>query len=236
MTANRCSYRPCQIPFLLDSTVYNIPRYVIDFRPFGDVFCYTINFDISVLSVIVVLLFASCPSAIVWLVISAIVDSIDGIFRSWPWAHIGKEVYKSLGTKPLTTNDNSAPPVISITRMIGVCAPFNHAAPSLVFDGPSFAMLFLRGAYAFVTETSARLSNTIKQVGIANFFFCSAITLTQVKTGFSNCSTEFNNDKSIKFLTYNIFSSFDHIVFPFITILYHKTIDMQGLYYSGMDN
>lgn len=232
MTANRCSYRPYQIPFLLDSTVYDISRCAIDFRPFGDVFCYTINFDISVLSVIVVLLFSCRPPAVAWLVISAIIDSINGVFGSRPWSHIRKEIYKPLSAKPSIMNNNSTPSIIYIARMIRVYTALNHAAPSFVFNCSGFAMCLLRSANSFIAKTSTRLSDIANQIRVTKLSCCPAITSTQIETIPINRFDKFKDSKPIEFLTYYVFSLFDHIS-PFVSVLYHKNIDMKSSILAG---
>lgn len=99
---------------------------------------------------VVALIFSVCPSAIVWLVVTIVVDAIKRV----PWgcfAHIGKKVFKRL---PTLTNLYSALSMSGIARMIRALASHFHGYPNPVNLGVALAVRFgSRHLTKFTAET-----------------------------------------------------------------------------------
>jgi hypothetical protein len=80
-------------------------------------------------SLIRVLLLASGPAAIAWLVVAVVVDAIKGCaFRSRP--HVGEEVFKCA---PTGAELDATASVILVRRVFLVCTSALHCAPRGIF-------------------------------------------------------------------------------------------------------
>lgn len=95
--------------------------------PFGNSHFLSVKFDQSRARPISCIFVTGRPSAIAWLIVSIIVNSINRVFSTWPWANICFKFLKAVS--PLVANRDSSGTVANICRMIFVVASTFHPLP-----------------------------------------------------------------------------------------------------------
>ncbi len=101
------------------------------FCPIGYAKAFSIELNHAHTAGVSALLFACCPAAIVWLVISLVVDTVNTVIDGRSFSHIRYEVFK--GISPSPANDNAPGSVIRKSRRLPTMAPANHTSPSGIF-------------------------------------------------------------------------------------------------------
>lgn len=122
-----------------------------------------------------ILLFASCPLAIRWLIIAIVVDSFYGQ-PCRTFSHVGKEV---LEMPPSCIQAYSPASVINKSLSFGVCASLNHCRPRNISSGLYCGLPV--GASTSPSKTPARFSASISQAGVSDSLLSAAIA--QADTG-----------------------------------------------------
>ncbi len=109
------------------------------------------------------LLFISRPSAIAWLIIAIIIDSLKRHPRIWLCAHIIYEVLKRL--PPAVANHYASTLIVLVLLMFWIQTARLHAIPGIVFSRSSTAMCnILRSSHACL-NASATFGMPADQVG-----------------------------------------------------------------------
>ena len=96
------------------------------------------------------LFLTGCPTAISWLVVSVVVDSIYR-FTGWPASHIGVEIFE---TSPTYANLDAAPSVVLVLGVVWVAATIFHGFPSFVFRSANTSV----SAFAISTQCVSQAS------------------------------------------------------------------------------
>jgi len=115
---------------------------------------------------------ASSPSAIVRFIVAVIIYAIYREFRTWPWSHIGKEVFKRMF--PSHTNRYTATPVTVPMRIFFPIAAIQHSAPDIIFGSlshsmcpfciPGFRPFFLKASTTLGISSSERCTINISNM------------------------------------------------------------------------
>lgn len=133
-------------PSMIPSSANNPRVNVHFFRPRSKALRFSVNCNFNVKSLAIpVLLLASCPSAVRWLVIPIAIYTVNAMFWRWRQSHICKKVLKRF--KPSFADSNPLSPIIFITNSIGVHTAAFHSAPcipSLCFSHIMFCAFFNR--------------------------------------------------------------------------------------------
>ena len=98
-------------------------------------------------SLISPLLATSCPTAIPRFVITIVVDSFNGKFRTWLSPNVSKEGVE--GFLPALTNSDAAPSVVLPSGIIGIGTTLNKMLPRMIFRRiaqPMLVFVPLQGA------------------------------------------------------------------------------------------
>lgn len=104
-------------------------RYSSSAGAFGQSQVFSINHEMSIISLVGVLCFTVGPAAIIWTIVTGIVDPIQGL-PFWLFAHIFVEIGEYL---PAITNANAAPAIIFEVGVIWILATLFHGIPYPVF-------------------------------------------------------------------------------------------------------
>lgn len=110
-----------------------------------------------------------CPSAVARFVIAVIVNTVNRVFRGWFRSHILVKGEK--GIAPTVADGNAATSVITVPRIIDVCASLDHASPSAMFRREVQPIDF--------TGTAARLMAAIAKHCASYINFVSAFALAE---------------------------------------------------------
>jgi hypothetical protein len=122
-------------------------------RPFGDGHCLAVESEGGPVPPVVGLLFGRSPSAVAGLVVSSVVDAVDGVPR-WASTHIAEERLERV--KPLAAHANTATTIAGVIRPTRVYTSTLRSAPCLVFLRPGLAVGEIakgRGVYRKTTAT-----------------------------------------------------------------------------------
>ncbi len=87
--------------------------------------------NVSVISSIVLLFLHSGPAYIFRLIVSIVVNAINGMLCSWPSAYVIKKSLVALA--PFSTHRDSSAAISIKSFILNVLAPTNHCRPNLIF-------------------------------------------------------------------------------------------------------
>jgi len=88
------------------------------------------------ISLVGMLLSVGCPSAISGLIISVVINSING-FSCWSLSHIGEKLFKN---QPLIANRYPSSAIGVVRRIFRISASLNHRCPYVIFASTPFPM------------------------------------------------------------------------------------------------
>ena len=154
------------------------------------------------------------PSTISRLVISVIVDAVDGVRRSCPWAEVG---IKNRETLPSIANRNPPTSIVLVIATRWVLATLAHMAPYFVFRRAAQAVRSLCGFGSFSMETSARLRQTSCEILQVDVFRTAAITQALDVSVAATIKGFSDDQKSAEFQSENVLS-FSHV--PLVSVAY----------------
>jgi hypothetical protein len=120
------------------------------------------------------LLFERRPSAVTWLIVSIIVDAINGVLRRWWLPHVSNECVKARHPSFAYRNASSAVVVIRLVSLKG--ASFAHPAPRIEGFGVSAAIFGCPGFSQFLAKAAARIRFSPSEILASNNGFCPALT------------------------------------------------------------
>ena len=149
---------------------------------------------LPIISLIVVLLGASSPAAIVWLIAFAVVLSIDAVLARWPWSHISQERLKAL--RPATTDCDPLAAVGWVGPVVGVQASSLDASPNFIFSRFREAMGTVVGGRYFVPQAPTTERFGPDKVASEDGSFCPAQALT-CPVAFAGISNYYPSAKSL---------------------------------------
>lgn len=137
-----------------------------NFGPFGNSDIFITELKKSIASTISGLFFWGRPTAVVFMVIAVVVNSIKSM-AGWLFSHVSKEVFKF---RPFGTNGNPSSSVIWVLRMNSFIAPRKHVAPCKPRWGFGHSVFktilcFSRPSSIYGGNTSTRLSVAAFQMG-----------------------------------------------------------------------
>jgi len=123
------------------------------FRPGRNAHYLSIEREKAICASIAVLLCHCCPTAIRWFVISVIVDSVNRVPGTWPFAHVSEEHSKVV--LPALTDMNPTAAVSFVLVVGWVVTAVEHVAVNAVFErSERCAVVDSRGATATLTRLS----------------------------------------------------------------------------------
>lgn len=97
------------------------------------------------------LFFSGSPLAVFRLVVSAVVDSINGVLWRWPWSHVGKKFSKF---QPPFTDLNAPCFVPSERPSLCASAPAQHTRPNFILGGAGLSVSGMMGNLPAETSTA----------------------------------------------------------------------------------
>lgn len=115
----------------------------------------TSPFKAASLSLIAVLLFVSCPAAIVWRIWTVVIDSIKRQANR-PRPHVSEERGKTIA--PSFANKYSSATIAVESGVSRISTALFHGVPEVIFWAASQTMPQIRCARAFLLQTTATLS------------------------------------------------------------------------------
>lgn len=194
------------------------------FAPFCDSFRLLHVLDTPVISPVVRLFSARCPSAVRWLVVSIAVDPVKRA-AFWPFSHIAKKILK---VSPALAHSNSTPAVNSISSGFWVRASLDHSDPCAVFTGANVPVF--RDLFTMETAATTELSRT-QVAQVANddrSALTQALPIAANAYAISsrNVVGEFEHNKSPEFLASQIYLSHNNP--PLFAIVTWRTMQYKG--------
>lgn len=121
--------------------------------PRGNALCPAIDRNTSSISFVFGLLLACCPHAVIRLVVSVVIASINRVLQRRLPAHVCKEVLK---LRPSLADANTASTIFGKVLTIGVVAPSQHCCPRSIFRSSVLAMFRVCGSRDGGNATSTR--------------------------------------------------------------------------------
>lgn len=107
----------------------------------------------DVTSLVSSLLRRGSPSAITRLVVTFVVDSIEGVRRRRSWPHVSEEVFECL---PAFADTNAAPAIVPVIGRPRILASRFHVAPHSPLGGHGCPVPNRSDAHQFALQASAR--------------------------------------------------------------------------------
>jgi hypothetical protein len=123
-----------------------------------------------------------CPTAVAWFIVSVVVDSVNGVLRGRPHAHVGNKILKR--KSPSVTNRSSSLSLILVFVKRGIIASLNHVCPYAILANFRKAMF----CSCFESVASATDDLASYHIALANFFGSSAVALANPKS--SRCASD----------------------------------------------
>ena len=128
-------------------------------------------------STILCLLFRGGPAAIARLVVTVIVDPINGVLRCWPASHIGKESFES-SPSPAHFNSTASVP-LPIKHMLIIATPFHYLPNSILGRVRSTMLESVCKPALFMFQAAATFCYSAQKITGKSDCSFSAITKTQ---------------------------------------------------------
>jgi len=140
-------------------------------RPLGNTHSLPLEGYFGIRATVVPLLLYRSPSAIIWFIITVIIDTIQRVRWVRSWAHI---LIKSLKRhRPSFTYPDTPAAIMVVVLIILFCASMNHGVPGFVFWRPPHAVNPV--AYPTATIPGATACKAV----ITNLLFITAIATTK---------------------------------------------------------
>lgn len=167
--------------------------------PLRKCFLGSVELNKNIASAVASLLYASCPSAIFWSVVTPVINSLKrhSIIRLWP--EVAKEILKRV--EPSITNANTPTSVVQVGDVVWVKTPLFHGSPRLPFCGVCHSVGAVISNFGDIRlKTTARLRPSAYKFGTNDGHFVStfANAIPLNFTSISSLSALINNSKSIK--------------------------------------
>jgi len=130
---------------------------IINLEPLKYIVCHTVNSNFNIMTCIIKLFNIICPSAILWSIISIVINAVDGRSLEWPISHVCIEILKRF---PSLTNCNSASAIIFKHLSMRISTPCSHPQPSSILWSFTHSMLChcLHGDLFIQTSTTFDMS------------------------------------------------------------------------------
>lgn len=129
---NSLSYRPTGI----DATNNRCMTDASDFTPSCQTQNLTFNSNQMIIPFVIILLFARSPAAILWFIITRIINAFQSHVL-WAWSHILKKCWEVI--YPFGTHRNSTATIISIVSISRIIASSLRTGPLNIFATSIFA-------------------------------------------------------------------------------------------------
>lgn len=129
---NRCFHRLGECPPELKSAAHNVIRNAKRFAPLNNRHADTVIFDNTAGRPVASLLFSRSPSAVVWFIVTIIVDSFKCVACCRLFSHVCKEIGKR---HPLFAHSDTATSIPTIVRRTWGQAPTLHCLPCCIRAG-----------------------------------------------------------------------------------------------------
>lgn len=193
--ANCVFYRPSTIESSADCGL----GYTSISRPAWKCFCFPVNGQKYVVTLVVCLLERRCPSAIFRAVVCRVVDAIETVVRTWPASHVRE---KSVERLPSNAYPYSPCSIVLPLPRIRVLASGLHRRPYHVFRRRTFSSRTTVSGEGFRSgcsaSASARPCVPIFEVVPVHDGFFSAVATTEPHRLFSDIFCSLFNQKTAK--------------------------------------
>lgn len=162
------------------------------------------------------------PAAVAGLVVSVIVDAVEGedrptvptAFRAW--AHVGQEVLEAVA--PPIADADAPPSVVFEARLIGIGTAIDDPAPCSVLRSAATSMSCLRLAGSFPMEAAAALARARAQIRRGDRPLISTIAAAEPCGMTGVTTTTFNDNPSTEALAHEISQSRHAGIVPEIVV------------------
>jgi hypothetical protein len=147
------------------------------------------------------------PSTISRLIISVVVNAVDGMLRTRRPSHVFEEIFVRI--KPSIADSNSPSAISVIVLAFSVVAALLYAAPCTIFLCSIVGIAEMAFAMRSGRQAAATLGMTSKtfQMGAANSYGCAAFTTANPPTSPSiNCEVAMKNCKAGENLSSKVYT------------------------------
>ena len=165
-------YRFCQSSFDRPSGLNTLAQiadiYPGDLRPLGYIHCLPLVGYQGVRSAVIALLCNRCPAAVVWLIVTVVIDAVKRVLLARARPHVFVESLERI--TPTMTNLDTAAAVVGIVLITRPGASLDHRVPGLVFWRVPHSV------YPSSMLAPTVLCSSACEAVVANFFHAAAIT------------------------------------------------------------
>lgn len=166
-------------PIVIESPKNGVSEHSSSFGPARDTHGFSIEINNVKPALVPSLSFWLCPNAILWAIITIVVDTLNCMYFAWRESHILKEILKT--TQPAFTDLYSSATVILVKVIIGIRASVFHSLPTSI----QFCI-----THAMTSYSAHRLSPYKKETPSGLAVFCSGTLGHWGSWKQKNCHTE----------------------------------------------